>query len=268
VATLSISKAWDETRATLRRDGKLLATVALALLVLPQAVLGPFLPSAPGQLSVAFKVLLVVAIVASIAAQVALNRLAIPPSATVGAGIHRGLARTPAVLLALFLVFLVVTALFVLFAGILVATGVAEAPVAGRPPPGSLASILVILFVAIFSIFQLIVPVGAVEHGGPFRLIGRAWTLARPHYWRLVGFLLLILVGMLFVWLSAQVIAGLVFTAIFGPPRSGSVGLTLTSIVVALVQAGWTTVTSVMIARIYLQLAGAGAEATVPSSGT
>ena len=38
MSRLSISAAWDETKAILVREGRLLATVALALIVLPQTV--------------------------------------------------------------------------------------------------------------------------------------------------------------------------------------------------------------------------------------
>jgi hypothetical protein len=38
MSKLSLSHAWEETKAILARDGNLLGTVALALVVLPQAV--------------------------------------------------------------------------------------------------------------------------------------------------------------------------------------------------------------------------------------
>ena len=48
---MSISQAWDETRALLQSDGKLFATVALALMVLPGLVASLFTPTPkPGQL--------------------------------------------------------------------------------------------------------------------------------------------------------------------------------------------------------------------------
>src|SRR5687767_10174319 len=40
VAQLSISKAWDETRETLARSGKLMGAVAAAMVLLPQVVVG------------------------------------------------------------------------------------------------------------------------------------------------------------------------------------------------------------------------------------
>jgi hypothetical protein len=40
MANLSISAAWDETKAILAHDGKLFASVALALIALPALVTG------------------------------------------------------------------------------------------------------------------------------------------------------------------------------------------------------------------------------------
>jgi hypothetical protein len=263
-----LSGAWDETRAILARDGKLFAAVALALLVLPQTVLGLFTPADPAELSGTFDVALIVAVLTAVAGQVAINRLALPPSATVAAGLARGLTRTHAVLVSLLFVFLIVFGLFIVVGVVLVLSGLLQAPVAGAQPPLGFAAVLVVLFVAAYAAFQLVVPAAAVEQGGPIRLIRRSWGLSKHHYWRLVAFLLIVLVGMFFIWLTAQLIVGLAFTALLGPPEQGSLGLLLVSLGVALAQAGWTVVTSVMAARIYAQLGGpAHADVSVPSSG-
>ena len=47
---LSISKAWDETRAVVARDGGLLTTIALALFVLPGVISDVATPAAPSGL--------------------------------------------------------------------------------------------------------------------------------------------------------------------------------------------------------------------------
>src|SRR5215218_4390709 len=47
VSSLSISRAWDETRDIFRRDGGLYVAVALALIVLPEVVVGIIAPD-PG----------------------------------------------------------------------------------------------------------------------------------------------------------------------------------------------------------------------------
>jgi hypothetical protein len=269
VAKLSLSGAWDETRAVLARDGKLVGAVALALLVLPQTVLGLFTPVDPAEMSGRFDLLLIVVLLAAIAGQVAINRLALPPSATVAAGLSRGLTRMPAVLVSLFIVFLIVFLLFIAVALVLMATGLVGAPVTGGQPPMELVAVLLVLFVAAYAAFQLVVPAAAAEQGGPLRLVRRSWGLSKHHYWRLVAFLLIVIAGMLMIWLTAQLVIGLAFTALLGPPERGSLGLLLISLGVALAQAGWTVVTSVMVARIYAQLGGqAHADVSVPTSGS
>ena len=95
MAKLSISKAWDETRETLKRDGGLLVTIALALMVLPGIVRELVTPAAPaGQLpKVGYWVIVaVIALIIALAGQLAVIRLAIGSRLTVGEAIGHGLA--------------------------------------------------------------------------------------------------------------------------------------------------------------------------------
>ena len=264
---LSISRAWDQTREVVRRDGRLMFAVALALLVLPQTLLGAFTPTSPTEATPTFQILLVIAVATAIAAQIALNRLAIPPSATVAEGVRRGITRTPATFFSLMLVFFIASLLLMILLVILVMVGALTAPVSGKPPSIGFIALVLAGLLGVFVIFQLTVPIAAAEAGGPLYLIQRSWTLGKKHYWRLAAFLLLVLIGMGLIWLSAQVIAGLIFTTLLGRPESGSIAVVLISLVVAAAQAAWTIVSSVMLARVYSQVAGSDAEASVPSTG-
>ena len=92
MAKLSISQAWDESRAVLARDGKLIGAVALALFVLPGIVLDLFMPEAPaGQFPPAgpWMAVAAVAILMSLVGQLAIIRLAMGPHLTVGEAITR-----------------------------------------------------------------------------------------------------------------------------------------------------------------------------------
>ena len=94
---LSISAAWEETRAILARDGRLYISVALALIALPSAI---NVLVNPGGLDssaapVLNDVIAFLATIITLAGQLALIRLAIGPSTTVGAAIVHGLRRTP-----------------------------------------------------------------------------------------------------------------------------------------------------------------------------
>ena len=77
---LSLSQAWDETKAIIMRDGRLFASVALALVALPAAIEGLVSPrgmdaSAPWWVDA----VMIVASLIALAGQLALIRLALGP---------------------------------------------------------------------------------------------------------------------------------------------------------------------------------------------
>ena len=95
---LSISAAWEETRAILAREGSLLSAVALALVALPTAMqrvcstrVGWTRSTRPGGSTWSP----LPASLIALAGQLALIRLALGPSITVGAAIAHGLRRMP-----------------------------------------------------------------------------------------------------------------------------------------------------------------------------
>ena len=266
---LSLSRAWDETRLIVPRDFRLLSAVALALIVLPQTIFGAFVATAPEEVSGGEQLALIAVALVAFAAQIALNRLAIPPATSVGEAMGRGLARC----LVLFAAFLImVFALMLLMIPIFVvaaAAGMWEAPAAGVRPSAGLVVMVVIAMAFAFAIFQLAVPVAAPERGGPLHLLRRSWSLARGNYSRLLAFMGLVIIGLIVVWLASQLVAGIVSTVLFGRPEPGSVSALLSAFFAAILQAAYTIVTAVMLARVYVQLTGAReAQASVPTTGT
>src|SRR5690348_3845999 len=111
--TLSLSRAWEETRDILTRDGRLFVSVALALVVLPAVISGLVNPKGMGSTSVPFWASLVglAASLVMLAGQLGLVRLALAPSITVGGAIAHGVRRMPIYFVG---ALLVVLALFVL----------------------------------------------------------------------------------------------------------------------------------------------------------
>ena len=266
---LSLSQAWDETRAVLMNDGRLIGSVALALVVLPQAVIGLIAPTSGGEPTALTLALIGVTIVIGFIAQVALNRLAIGPSTTVGAAIGRGFARMPALLGSFILLmvglFIVLIPLVLLFG----ALGLIAAPGAGSQAPAGLLLLIVILAALCYAIFQLTIPVAAAETGGSIHLLTRSWHLARGAYLRLLAFVILLFICLTIVLIAGQFALGSMIAVALGPPDALSLSALAISLVVALVQAVFTVVFAVMLARIYVQLAGAGeAQPSVPKSGT
>jgi hypothetical protein len=78
-----------------------------------------------------------------------------------------------------------------------------------------------------------------------------------------------VFIGLIVVLLASQFALGAMIAAMLGPPEMGTLSGLLISFLAALIQAVFTVVFSVMLARIYVQLAGNGAvQPSVPSSGT
>src|SRR3954470_24678686 len=164
--SLSISQAWDEAKAILVHDGRLFVSVALALIVLPQTILGAAGIGQPGEAAPLAAAVLFVGVLIGFAAQIALNRLALGPHITVGAAIGRGFKR----LLALFLA-------LILIGFVLAAMGVIGMPVKGQPPSAGLLVLIVLGIATVSAIFQLLVPLAAAEHGGAMTPLSRRWSM-------------------------------------------------------------------------------------------
>jgi hypothetical protein len=269
VAKLSLSRAWDETRDILSRDGKLIGAVALALVVLPQTVLGLFAPQEGEEIARGAMWVLAISLIIGLVSQVALNRLAIGPSTTVGQAIMTALKRTPSLLVAFIVLLFALVFVTILLAMLLGALGVMAAPGTGQQLPPAMVLLLVVLTAAGYAIFQLAAPVAAAEPGGPIATISRSWRLSKGNYFRLLAFAILLLICMIVALLAAQFLFGSAFTVMLGEPTRFSLSALAQSLTTALVQSALTVLFAVMLARIYVQLSGPGhADVSVPNSGT
>lgn len=267
MGNLSIGKAWDETRQILARDGRLMTSISLALILVPQALAGVIAP--PPNLSgveppVWMPLITILVLSAGIVGQIAIIRLALGPTATVGEAIGHGARRFLTGFLALIMfgivLALLLTPLFVLIAG----GGALEAIAAGRSTPRAggalLLSILIILLIA--ARFQFILPVASAEPGGAIRVLKRNWQITTGHYWKLLGFLALVLLTAAVVLLTAQVLGGIVAKLVMGEVEPFSLSALIVALFAAAAQTAVTTVLSTILARIYAQLAAP--IATVP----
>lgn len=264
---LSISAAWEESKAILARDGGLMATVALALIVLPQVILAvvgsPVGPEATAITRLVYFAVLCLGLVA----QIALNRLAIGPSTTVKDSISLGLIRLLPVISIILLAIVIIALVAVVIATVAGAAGIAMTSAAGQPS-ASLVLVLLAMMALAFAILQLILPIAAAETGNPISLVRRSWELARGNYGRLLAFACIVFLGTIVVFLAIQFGIGSVVLLLLGPPNAGSMSALVIGLVAGLTQAAFTVLTATMLARMYLQLAGRGeAQASVPSSG-
>lgn len=265
---LSISKAWEEAKAIMARDGRLLASVCLALVVLPDAVL--WVVGVPAGLSSALlpKLLYLIVILIGLAAQIALNRLAIGPSITVGGAIGRGFGRLWAVVLAFFILALVLFAILLVAVLLLRLAGVVVQPSVGGAPPPVVVILMLIVAPLSLAICQLFMPIAAAEDAGPIRLFSRSWQLGRGEYLRLLGFFIIVFAGVAVATFAAQFLLGSLLLLTIGQPTAGSVSALLLGVGLGIVQAAFTLVSAVTLARIYVQLSGHGEpQAGVPTTG-
>lgn len=267
MATLSISRAWDETRDVIARDGGLLITLALALFVLPGVVSEITTPAAPaGQFPKPgyWTVVTAIAILIALLGQIAVIRLAIGSRLTVGEAIAHGARRAPIY----FLATLLWTAPFLIVGAVLLA-------IVGRNPNDVSAAVAVGLLVLsgvmlFFAIRMLMTSaIASSEPLGPVAILRRSWDLTSGNWWRLFGFFALFLIAVVIVVTAVGVIGGIIAKLAFGDIEPMTVGALFVALLTQVVSAAVSVVLMVMLARIYVQLAGDGAgEASVPTSGT
>lgn len=270
MSRLSISTAWEETRAILARDGRLLVAVALALVVLPTVIVGLIVPADQAETEGYHGLVQIAGALVVLVGQLALIRLAIGPATSVGAAISHGARRFPAMFGSIVLLVLLFAALLVpplLILGVLGAVDLTNPSQA----TGATAGVVLLMIVAVLALsvrFMLSAPVAAAEAAGPIAILKRSWALSKGHYWRLLALLVLLLIVALVVMITATVIGGVV-GAVISPDRDPfTLGALVVALFTGIAQAVFTVLSSVMLARSYLQLGGPAAEVTVPHSGS
>jgi hypothetical protein len=268
---LSISKAWEDTKAIVARDGRLFTSVALALIALPTAVTTLIMPSGMSQSTATWvDVVIIIASLIALAGQLALMRLALGPSITVGGAIAHGIRRMPFYFVAVLLICIALVLAAIPFAFALVAMGVQIEP-KPQEVSGPLFAAAVLYLILLFGTAVRMVmaaPAASAEEIGPIRIIRRSWSLTSGSFWRLLGFLILFFVGAIVALMAVQSVVALTVTVALGPLEPMSASALIVALVQALANAAISTLFAVMVARIYAQLAGRGeVQASVPSSG-
>jgi hypothetical protein len=267
MSRLSISRAWDETREIIGREGKLIGAVALALFVLPSLILDVTMPAAqPKQLPPPgpWIIVAVLAVLASLVGQLAVIRLAMAPQVSVAESIRHGLRR--------FLPALAAGLLWVLPLAVLstlLVVSLARDP--SKPSVAAAVGLIVLFVAAIYIAVRLILTtaVASAEPIGPVAILKRAWALSAGNWWRLFGFVLLYVIGgSIFLWAIAAMV-GLFSTFVLGGVDPLTVGGLVVSIVTHVAAALVSTIFFVMLARLYVDgTRPDAAEVSVPSSGT
>lgn len=263
MAKLSLSKAWDETRDAVARDGKLIATVALAMFFLPGVIVGVIEPAANPFPATAREaaVMILVGLIALVG-QLAIIRMALGSRLTVGEAIGHGARRAP-----VYVVAGLIWAGPLILAAVLIGPEIWAAPqnATGGQALAALVILLVLLFVGIR--MMMTSSVASAESAGPLEIVRRSWQLTAGHWWRLFGLMCIFLLLMIVAMAAVGAVIGIVSRILFDPIEPMSVGALFIAVCTQLVSAIFTTGLLVMLARIYVQLS-APASASVPNSGT
>jgi hypothetical protein len=250
--SLSITTAWNETAAFVKREAGLLFPIALGLIALPSAFLQAIAPApGPGQqpeMGTWMLLILPLVVVATIG-QLTIITLALGREVVVRDAFAHALRRCLPALGAslLFGIGLVLLLLpFVLLSGLLA---------------NSAAAILVLvpvllagfLFLAVR--FMMLSAIAAIEPLGPVAILKRSWALTRGHALKLFGFVLIVLLVFLILAFAISVVGGIAIHALAGRPDPGSLSFFLALLLNTLLNTVFAAIFATLIARIYAQLA-------------
>lgn len=260
--SLSISKAWDETRALFASDGRLFSIVALALVGVPTMISGLIDPESatgaatrgPGLIDVLVLLFALVALVG----QLSLVRLALKPSVTVGAAIAHGARRMPVYLVTAILIGLGLLVLFIPLGVMAVSSGIEIDRTMSNFTNTMWMMVLILCVIVIFFGVRLMMgtPVASAEQAGPVEIIKRSWVLTQGVWWKLFVFLLMLMIAAIIVLMAVGFVVGSVVTIAFGPIEAMTPSALAVGLLQGLFNAAFTAVFAVMLARIYVQLSG------------
>lgn len=266
---LSISEAWEETRAILARDGRLYLSVALALIAFPSVINMLINPNGLNNATAPIwkDLVALLASLIALAGQLALIRLALGPSTTVGAAIAHGLRRTPFYLSAVILLFLGLVVLTIPLGVLLALLGVPITSSGVRMPASPVTLLVAFLYLAVITFFGvrmiLSAPIASAEDVGPIGILRRSWALSAGHWWPLFCFVLIFLVAVIIVLVAVGSVIGVVVRLTLGAIEPMSAAALVIALVQSVVSAAISTLFALMLARIYLQLAGGSDQAEV-----
>jgi hypothetical protein len=267
---LSIGTAWDEAKAVLARNRRLVVPVALGLVLVPAVISAMVEPrTVPGEQPAAgpWMWVMLLMIIVMLVGQMAIVLLSNGWQGSVGEAIGRAVRRLPILLLS---ALMIMVPLILLMSVILAVAGMATGgdgtfSAVSLTPTGWLAIMVGLLVVLAVGVRLLpLVVIAASENLGPVATIKRAVTLTRGHFWKLLAFMLLATIAFLVVAAAVGAVFGSIISLSLGRPEAWSVSLLLVALVAGLIQAAFVTVYTAMLARITAQLSAP--QASVPST--
>lgn len=260
MAKVSVGRAWEDTKAFLSGERRLVVPVALALVTLPLATFRLVAPAVndlkallAGDVPAWALVMLYAVLFVELVGLATLIRLAIGKAESLGTTLAVAIPRTVMMLIALALLILAF-GLFLTIALIPFAGG-AAATAPGAIPPG-LARVSLLVTVAMFLfLFRLIllIPAAAVERGGPLALIKRGWQLGKGNGLRLVATMGLVLVASIIANMALVMIVGLIAKLALGSVSGPTLGGLLIALASGLLSALVVAIQAGLLASFYRQ---------------
>ena len=268
MSSLSIGKAWDEAKAALQANRKLIVPVALRLILLPAVIVSMVEPrtvageqAPPGPWMLVALVMVIVMLVGELAIVLMVNGW----RGSVGEAIGKAARRTPTFILAALCFLLPVILVFSILLGLGGVGTTATGQIDWTNFSATAALLVLLCLLALIYVSVRLMPLIAVvacESIGPIAALKRSFALTSGNFWRLLGFLLMLAVAFFIVALTVGAVIGTLVTLTLGKPEPWSLALLLIALAGGLVQAGFVMVYTAMLARIYTQLSAP--VATVP----
>lgn len=262
MASISISKAWEETGALVRREASLLVPVALALIALPGVLLAQVRPAVDAKTATeamfAQSAMLAngLGLLMTLFASLVLSLLALRPGISVAEALRGALPRFPVALGASLL--LGVGFALLLMPVMPLLTG-GEAAVQRLGPPMALLLLLYLCALTallLYGVVRLLLlnTVAAVEQLGVIATVKRSWALTRGVALRLLGFVALFLALSVIVSFAVVAAGGTVLIGLGRLLGDEALGRLLLDLVANVVNAGFVAWLYLMLASIYRQL--------------
>ena len=261
MAVMSIGKAWEETVAFVARERSLLFPVALLFVALPGLIVQEMTPpelagwtmkEAFPDVPFSFWVAMLLGVILIWFGSLTLFALALRPGISVQEALRLSLARLPVLLGTALTVVGLLGAAIVAAAIIVVLLTLVAKPLA--------AALAMLLGVAVggmmlFASVRLLLlnPVVIDGNAGVMDSLRHSWALTRGHFWRLLGFILILALLSAIVGSAAQAIFGVIGGLVGGPDGARLTGGIAGAAVSTLLQ----VYMLVMLARLYRQAEGA-----------
>lgn len=259
---LSIGQAWADASAFLRRERRILAPLVLGLIAVPAVVMDMVQPRVPqGELPPLgpLWVVIVGMGLTMLVGQMAIALLAGGWSNTAGGAIRRAVRRLPTLIGAGLLVLLPVIALVLSIGAIGGFQKAGAMPSIGAGLAGVVLLIVLILVGVIIFIGMRTLPlfvVVASGEEGPIAALRHSFRLTRGNFWKIVAFTLLITVAFVVLAAAVSAVVGAGATLLLGSPDPWTVSRLLIALVGGLLQAGFVSIYTAMIASMTVQLEG------------